>query len=76
MQDNHSIKFSEVLDVKQKPSVRRLGAAKSDHKAIINFSMLCYIIPNRKGRKKINEQVRKYLHNWILQYPRVVHPSI
>ena len=38
--------------------------------------MLWSSIPNRKGHKKINEQVKKYLYNWILQHPQVVQSPI
>ena len=42
----------EVLDVKQKTAVRRLGADKSNRKAIISDSMLCPIIKKRQGNTK------------------------
>ena len=64
--------FTEVLDIKNKTSVRRLGAAKSKRKEIISGSMLWLIITNRKGHTKINEQVEKYIYNWILQYSQAV----
>ena len=38
--------------------------------------MLLSSIPNRKGHKKINAQVKKYLYNWILQHPQVVQSPI
>ena len=64
--------FTEVLYVKNKPSVRRVGAAKSRHKEIRAGSMLWSSIPKRKGHKKINEQVKISIYNWILQYTQVV----
>ena len=33
-------------------------------------------IPNCKGHTKINEQVNKYLYNWIIQHPQVVQSPI
>ena len=38
--------------------------------------MLWLIIPERKGHTKINEQVKKYLYNWILKNPQVVQYPI
>ena len=38
--------------------------------------MLWSSITNRKGHTKINEQFKKYLYNWILQYPQVVQSPI
>ena len=64
--------FTEVLDVKNKTSVRQVVACKSKRKAIKSGSIFCSIIPKRKGHIKINEQVNKYLYNWILQHNQVV----
>ena len=68
--------FAEILDVKSKTAVCRVGAAKSNSKAIIAGSMLCLIIPNRKLHTQKNEQVKKYFYNWILQHPQVVQSPI
>ena len=68
--------FTEVLDVKKKTSVRRLGAGKSKHKEIISGSMLWSSIPNRKGHTKINEQVNKYIYSCILNNHQVVQSPI
>ena len=38
--------------------------------------MLWLIIPNSRGNTKINEQLNKYLYNWILQHPQVVQSPI
>ena len=65
-------KISEILNVKQKMSVHRLGAAKK-HKAIRSGNMLWYSILKRGWNKKDNLQVKKYLYNWVLHhYPQVV----
>ena len=63
--------FTEVLDVKNKTAVRRVGASKSKRKAIRAGSMLWSSIPNIKGHTKFNEQINKSLYNWILQHPQV-----
>ena len=44
--------FSEVLDVKPKTSTHRLGASKSNQKAIISGNSLWYSIPKRRGKKR------------------------
>ena len=51
--------FYELLNVKQKTAIHRLGAAKSKQKATIAVSMLWYSIPKSKGHTKINERVKK-----------------
>ena len=61
--------FTEVLDAKKKTSFHRVGAAKSNHKEIIVISMLWSSITKRRGHTKINERVKKYFYNWILQHP-------
>ena len=65
--------FTEVLDAKRKTSVHRVGAAKSKHKASREVSMLWSSIKTTRGHTKIYERVKKYLYNYILQHPRVVH---
>ena len=64
--------FTEVLDVKKKTAVRRVGADKSKRKEIISCSMLWSSITKRIGHTKINERVNKYIYNWNLQHPQVV----
>ena len=51
--------FYEALDVKPKPSVRRLCAAKSKHKYIIEGIMLWSSITKSIGHKKTNQWVNK-----------------
>ena len=68
--------FTEVLDFKKKTYVCRVGADKSKRKAIISGSMLWSSITKSKRHKNINEQVNKYLYNWILQHPQIVQSSI
>ena len=38
--------------------------------------MLWYSIPKRRGHSKINQQVKKALYNFILQYPHVLQSPI
>ena len=53
-------------------AVCQVGAAKSMQQAIRAVSMLWLSTTKRKGHTKTNAQVKKYLYNWILQYPQVV----
>ena len=64
------------MDVKNKTAVRRVGAVESKRKAIRAGSMLCSSVPKSRGHTKINEQVKKYLYNWILQHTQVVQSPI
>ena len=53
-----------------------LGDAKSERKSIRAGSMLWSSIPMRTWHTKINELINKYIHNWILQHPKVWHTWI
>ena len=64
--------FTEVLDVKKKAAVRRVGAARSKNKATRAGSMSWSRIKKRKVHTKINAQVKKYLYNWILQHSQAL----
>ena len=68
--------FTEVLYVKNKTAVRRLCAAKSECKEIRAGRMSWSSISKRKVHTKINEQVKKYFYNWILQNTQVVQYPI
>ena len=68
--------FTEVLYPKNKTSVRQVGSARSKRNSIRVVSMLRSSIPKRKVHKKINEQDKKSLYNWILQHPRVIQSRI
>ena len=68
--------FTEVLDVKNKSAVRRVGDPTSNHKAIRAGSMLWSSITKSKVHTKINEIFKKSLYNWILQHPQVVQYPI
>ena len=56
-------KFNEVLDVKHKTAVQRLGAVKSKRKDIKVLSMLWYIITNSHVHDIINYWVKKSLYS-------------
>ena len=60
----------------KKTAVCYVGAAKSNIKAIVSGIMLWPSITKSKGHTKINEQVNKYLYNWILQHPQVLQYPI
>ena len=70
-----SLRLSTEVWYVKKTAVSRVGADKSKLKATRAGSMLWYSITNRKGNKN-NPQVKKYLYNWILQYPQVVQYPI
>ena len=55
--------FTEVLDVKKKTDVLRVGAAEPKRKEIISGSVLWSSILNRKGYTKTNERVKKYCYH-------------
>ena len=59
--------FTNILYLKNKTAIHRVGDAKSKRKAIIS---------KRKGNSKINNQIKKYLYNWIMHHPQVVQSPI
>ena len=67
--------FNEVLDVKQKTAVCRLGADKSDHKAIMSVTMLWSSIPKRCVHTKINYQVRNVFTIGFYRILRLCNPQ-
>ena len=52
--------FTEVLNVKNKTAVDRVGAAKSKQKSIRAGNVLCSSITKRKRHTKINERVKSF----------------
>ena len=52
--------FSEVLEVKLKTNVCRLGNSKSNNKSIITGNIFLSINPNRGLYTKLNTCVKKY----------------
>ena len=65
--------FLDTLEIKPKTAVGRFCAAKPNQKAIRYGRMLWYSIPKIRGHSKINQQVKKYLCNWIIKSPQVVY---
>ena len=68
--------FTEVLDVKNKGTVCQAGHSKYEFKSIRAVSVLWSIILKRRGHTKTNEQVKKYLYNWILFHTHAVQSPI
>ena len=69
-------KYSKKLDVKHKTDVRRIGKAKTKHKATKADNVLWSNIAKPRGHKKINQKVREYLYRWVIHHPQVVQSSI
>ena len=55
--------FTTILDVKKKTAYLRFGAAKSKCKAIEYGTTPWALKPKHKGKSKINDQIKKYMHN-------------
>ena len=68
---NYLSPFLELLNIKQKNAVHRMGAAKIKRKAIQTRSLLLSIIHKRRGHLKTNASVKKYFYHWILHHPQV-----
>ena len=67
--------FTNVLEVK-KTAYRKVGAAKSYHKAIEFGNTPWALKQKRKGDSKINEQIKKSLYNWIIHHQQAVQLPI
>ena len=68
--------FTEVFYVKNKTSVHRVGADKSNFKSIRASSMLWSSTPKRVVKTKINKRIKKSLYNCIIQHPQVMKSPI
>ena len=68
--------FTNILEVKKKTAYRQVGAAKSKRKAIKFGNIPWAFKQNRKGNSKIDEQIKKYIYNWIMHHPLVVQLTI
>ena len=55
-----------------KTTSRRLGADKSKLKATIKAVCCSKLLQIGEDIKQINERIKKYLYNWILNIPQVV----
>ena len=62
--------------MKNKTATRRVGAAKSNRKAIKFGNTPLALKQKRKGNSKINDQKNKSLYNWIIHHPQVVQSPI
>ena len=55
--------FTNILDVKKKTSIRRIGASKSKHKPIKSGTTLWELKPKQKGHSRINYHIKNYIYN-------------
>ena len=62
--------------MKKKTDTRRVGASKSNRKEIKSVTTPCPLRQKRKGNSKINDQIKKYLYNWIMRNPQVLQSPI
>ena len=60
----------------KKTSTCQVGADKSKSKAIKFRNTPWLLKQNLIGHSKINEQIKKYLYNWIMNYPKVLRSPI
>ena len=67
--------FTNILDAKNKTTTHRVGAAKSDHKAIKYRTIPWALKQKRKVNSKINDQINNSLFNWIMHNPQVVQSA-
>ena len=68
--------FTNILNVKNKTAKRRIGAAKFKRRAIKVGNSLWTKKTKRKGRSKINEQIKFNIYAWITRHPQVVQSPI
>ena len=68
--------FTNIFDVKNRTSIRYVGAAKSKRKAIKAGCGLWTNKTKRKRHSKTNEQIKHKLYKWITRHPQVVQSSI
>ena len=57
--------LTNILDVKKKTAIRRVGAAKLNCKAIQSGTTPWALKPKQKVNSRINDQIKKSLYNWI-----------
>ena len=68
--------FTNILDVKRRTSICRVVTSKSKRKAIKAGTTPWEFKPKQKLNLKINDQIKKYLYNWIMNYPKVLRSPI
>ena len=68
--------FTHILDMKKKTATRRVGAAKSECKAIIYVTTPWALKQKLKGNSIINDLINKSLYNCIIRHPQGVQSPI
>ena len=68
--------FTNILDVKKKTDIRRVGAAKLERKAIKYGTTPWVLKQKQKRNSKINYQINNSLYNWIMHHPQDVQSPI
>ena len=64
--------FTNILHVKNKTATCRVWGSKSKRKAIKSGTTPWTLKPKQKGNLKINDQIKKFLYNLIMNHPQVV----
>ena len=68
--------FTNILYVKKKTAMHRVGDANSKHKENKSGTTPWELKSNQKGNLKINNQIKKSLYCWIMYHPQVVKSPI
>ena len=68
--------FTNIFEVKKKTAYRQVGADKSQRKTIQFVNKPRALKQKRKGSSQIDEQIKKYIYNWIMHHPQVVQSPI
>ena len=68
--------LTNILDVKKKTTIRRFRYAKFKHKEIKSGTKPCTLKQNRKLNSKINDPIKKSIHNWIMHHPQFLQSPI
>ena len=68
--------FTNILDVKKKTSICRVGSAKSKCKAIKAGTTPWALKPKRKENSRINNHINKSIYNWIISHPQILQSPI
>ena len=68
--------FTNILDVKNKTAICRVGADKSKRKAFKYRTTPWSMKPNPKGNPELKYQIEKSLYSWIINDPKVVQSLI
>ena len=68
--------FTNMVNVKNKTATSQVRASKSKSKEIKARTTPWALKSNRKLNSKTNDQIKKYLYNWIMHHQQVVHSPI